>query len=90
MPLVQEEKYQGKGNLRYEMVMIMMMMIIIMIIIITAKYYLYRNCKICSTRDLIFQARAPGYGLNDREFESRQGLRIFLFTTASKPTLGPT
>jgi hypothetical protein len=28
--------------------------------------------------------------LDDRGFESRQGLAIFLFTTASRPTLGPT
>jgi hypothetical protein len=27
--------------------------------------------------------------LNDRWFESRQGLGIFLFTTASRPALGP-
>jgi hypothetical protein len=33
---------------------------------------------------------APGYGLDDRGFESRQGLGIFLFTTASRPTLGTT
>jgi hypothetical protein len=31
-----------------------------------------------------------GYGLDDRGFESRQGLEIFLFITASRPTLGPT
>jgi hypothetical protein len=28
--------------------------------------------------------------MDDREFESRQALWIFLFTTASRPTLGPT
>jgi hypothetical protein len=33
---------------------------------------------------------ALGYGLDDRRFESRQGLGIFLFTTASRPALGPT
>jgi hypothetical protein len=33
---------------------------------------------------------ALGYGLNDRGFESRQGLGILLFTTASRPALGPT
>jgi hypothetical protein len=27
---------------------------------------------------------ALGYGLNDRRFETRQGLGIFLFTTASR------
>jgi hypothetical protein len=31
-----------------------------------------------------------GYGLDDREFESRQRLEIFLFSTASRPALGPT
>jgi len=33
---------------------------------------------------------ALGYGLGDREFGSRQGVGIFLFTTASRPVLGPT
>jgi hypothetical protein len=33
---------------------------------------------------------ALGYGLDDRGFESRQGLGIFLFTTASRSALGPT
>jgi hypothetical protein len=33
---------------------------------------------------------ALGYELHDRRFESRQGLGIFLFTTASRPVLGPT
>jgi hypothetical protein len=32
---------------------------------------------------------ALGYGLNEWVFESRQGLRIFLFTIASRPVLGP-
>jgi hypothetical protein len=31
-----------------------------------------------------------GYGMDDRGFESRQGLRIFLFTNASRPVLGLT
>jgi hypothetical protein len=30
-----------------------------------------------------------GYGLDDRGFESRQGMGIFPFTTASRPALGP-
>jgi hypothetical protein len=30
------------------------------------------------------------YGLDDRRFESRQGLGIFLFTTACRPALEPT
>jgi hypothetical protein len=29
------------------------------------------------------------YGLDDRGFESRRGLGSFLFTTASRPSLGP-
>jgi hypothetical protein len=33
---------------------------------------------------------ALGYGLDDREFESRQELGIFLFTTLSGPALGRT
>jgi hypothetical protein len=33
---------------------------------------------------------ALGYKLEDRRFESRQGLGIFLFTTATRPALGPT
>jgi hypothetical protein len=33
---------------------------------------------------------AMGYGLDDQEFENRQGLGIFLFTTVSRPALGPT
>jgi hypothetical protein len=31
-----------------------------------------------------------GYRLDDRGFESWQGMGIFLFTTASRPALGPT
>jgi hypothetical protein len=30
-----------------------------------------------------------GYGLDDQGFESRQGLGILFFTTASRPALGP-
>jgi hypothetical protein len=33
---------------------------------------------------------ALGYGPDDRVFESRQELGIFLFTTVSRPALGPT
>jgi hypothetical protein len=33
---------------------------------------------------------ALGNGLDDHGFESRQRLEIFLFTTASRPALGPT
>jgi hypothetical protein len=35
-------------------------------------------------------AAVLSYGLDDRGFESRQGLGIFLFTTASRPALGTT
>jgi hypothetical protein len=31
-----------------------------------------------------------GYGLDDRVFESRQGLGMFLFAAASRPSRGPT
>jgi hypothetical protein len=44
-------------------------------------------------RDLIavtVRGIALGYGLDDRGFESRQELGIFLFTTVSGPALGPT
>jgi hypothetical protein len=33
---------------------------------------------------------ALGYGLDDKRFDSRQGLGMFLFTTASRPDLRPT
>jgi hypothetical protein len=33
---------------------------------------------------------ALDYRLDERGFETRQGLGIFLFTTASRPVLGPT
>jgi hypothetical protein len=33
---------------------------------------------------------ASGIALDDRGFDSRQGLGSFLFTTASRPALGPT
>jgi hypothetical protein len=42
--------------------------------------------RINSNRDV----SALGYGLYDRKIESRQGLGIFLFTTTSRPALGPT
>jgi hypothetical protein len=32
---------------------------------------------------------ALDYGLNDRGFETQQGQRILLFSTASRPALGP-
>jgi hypothetical protein len=42
------------------------------------------------SRNLASVCIALGYGLDDRGFESRQGLGIFLFTTASRTALGPT
>jgi hypothetical protein len=36
----------------------------------------------------IYGGIALGYGLHERGFESRQGLRIFLFATVSRPALG--
>jgi hypothetical protein len=39
---------------------------------------------------LLLSGIALGYGLDDRGFESRQRLGIFLFTSASRPALGPT
>jgi len=39
---------------------------------------------------VFFSALALGYGLDDRGFESRQGLGIFPFTTKSRPAVGPT
>jgi hypothetical protein len=32
---------------------------------------------------------ALGYGLDDLGFESRQGVGLYLFTTQSRPALGP-
>jgi hypothetical protein len=37
-----------------------------------------------------FRQEGLGYRLNDREFESRQEVGIFLFTTESRPALRPT
>jgi hypothetical protein len=39
---------------------------------------------------LYLRGIALGYGLDDRGYDSRQGLGIFPFTTASRPSLGPT
>jgi len=41
--------------------------------------------------DKVFGGEASlSYGLEDRCFESRQGLGIFLFATVSRPALGLT
>jgi hypothetical protein len=44
------------------------------------------------SREFLTSLTQLGYRLGDREggFESRQGLGFFLFTTASRPALGPT
>jgi hypothetical protein len=39
---------------------------------------------------IMTSAIALGYGLDDRGFESRQGLGMFLFTAVSRPALGYT
>jgi hypothetical protein len=38
----------------------------------------------------ILSGIALGFGMDDRGFESRQGLGTFLFTAAFRPALGPT
>jgi hypothetical protein len=47
--------------------------------------YYYKYLKTVARSGL-----ALDYGLDGRWFESRQKLGIFLFTTVSRPTLGPT
>jgi hypothetical protein len=49
-------------------------------------------CVICRKRIKLINSGgiALGYGLDDRGFESRQELGIFLLTTVSGPALGPT
>jgi hypothetical protein len=44
---------------------------------------------LCLLEPGYFSGIALGYGLDDRGFESRQGLGLFIFT-ASRPVLGPT
>jgi hypothetical protein len=46
-------------------------------------------CSIAVPESKWFGGIALGYGMEDRGFESRQKLGIFLFTTASRPALGP-
>jgi hypothetical protein len=45
---------------------------------------------VVKTKNIPSLTLAVGYGLDVRGFESRQGLGIFLFATASRPALGPT
>jgi hypothetical protein len=40
--------------------------------------------------NVVLSGTALGYGLDEREFEFRQRLGIFLFTTASRLALWPT
>jgi hypothetical protein len=47
------------------------------------------NCKVCEGSRESSVDTALGYGLDDRGFESRQRLGIFLFTTESRTALGP-
>jgi len=54
---------------------------------ITAMFYVNKSGK--SSRDSS-SGIALGYGLDGRRFQSRQRLGKFLFTTLSRPTLGPT
>jgi hypothetical protein len=44
----------------------------------------------CRLESVQLSVIALGYGLNDRDFESRRRLGIFLFTTMSRSALGPT
>jgi hypothetical protein len=46
--------------------------------------------KVANKILLLLSGVALGYGLDNRGFESRQGVEIFLFTTASGPDLEPT
>jgi hypothetical protein len=55
----------------------------------TCSFILQKIPKICTGAGKV-SGIALGYGLDDRGFESRQGLRIFLFTTASRLALVPT
>jgi hypothetical protein len=49
-----------------------------------------RYPKINPSESEIAQWYGVDYGLDDRWFESWQGLGIFLFTTVPRPALGPT
>jgi hypothetical protein len=46
--------------------------------------------KVSDLKPVQLSGIALGYGLDHRGFESRQGLGIFLITTASRPALEPT
>jgi hypothetical protein len=53
--------------------------------VLRTRYLVYKNYAIWTPFYLCLRR-----SLNDRRFESRNGLGIFLFTTASRPALGPT
>jgi hypothetical protein len=48
------------------------------------------NCILQKEETGYLGAIALGYGLDNRGFDTRRGLGIFLFTTASRTALGPT
>jgi len=61
-------------------------------------YHLYETMNNCLNVNWLLDRKLQtplwflvlGYGLDDQKFESRQGLGILLFTTASTPDLDPT
>jgi hypothetical protein len=55
-----------------------------------SEIYLACIIKIIHTEPGYLSGIALGYGLDDRGCDSRQGPGIFLFTTVSKPAVGPT
>jgi hypothetical protein len=52
--------------------------------------HIFINSSFTIKYPVLLSGIALGYGLDDWGFESRQWLGIFLFTTASRPALGPT
>jgi hypothetical protein len=51
---------------------------------------IYKQAYSSRANALAGKKHVLGYGLDERVFESRQGLGIFLFTTVPRPTMGPT
>jgi hypothetical protein len=51
--------------------------------------YMPHPANLLDLINIIFYERCPGLRPGQWEFESRQGLGICLFTTTSKPALGP-
>jgi len=56
----------------------------------TSKHYTQTSISKLYDYFYINSGIALGYGMDDRGFDSRRGLGIFLFTTASRPALEPT